>query len=68
MVDLKGDDRAITDAAPRSLWHPSQSEYGYGSTTYPDYGLRLPLGADIVTNSSLDDPSLWLGAESKEMW
>lgn len=68
MVDLKGDDRAITDAAPRSLWHPSQSEYGYGSTTYPDYGLRLPLGAAIVNNSKSDNPSNFLGDESKEMW
>jgi hypothetical protein len=27
--------------SPRTLWHPSESAFGYGTTPYPDYGGRL---------------------------
>lgn len=55
-------DRTGTEfQAPRTLWHPSQSAFGYGSTSYPDYGLRLPATPD-------QEPSYYLGDESKDLW
>jgi V-type H+-transporting ATPase subunit a len=51
----------VVNAAPRSLWHPSQSEFGYGSTDYPDYGMRLPTTPD-------KEPDFYLGPEAKELW
>jgi V-type H+-transporting ATPase subunit a len=50
----------ITYNAPRSLWHPSQSAFGYGFTQYPDYGLRAIGGTEVSTT--------YLGPESKELW
>ena len=51
----------IAYEAPRSVWHPSQSEFGYGTTDYPDYGLRL-------NDPGVTDPTLVLGAEAKDLW
>jgi hypothetical protein len=42
------------------VWHPSQSEFGYGTTDYPDYGIRLA-GNDV-------DPTTILGPEAKDLW
>lgn len=60
-----GNDLGRVDyAVPRTLWHPSQSQFGYGSTDYPDYGLRLPSDKDIT----LPAMNTILGDESKELW
>ena len=48
--------------SPRSLWHPSQSQYGYGGTPYPDYGERLGTGA------TGPDAETTLGPEAKQYW
>jgi hypothetical protein len=45
--------------SPRSLWHPSQSQFGYGGTPYPDYGGRLTNGASAESV---------LGPEAKQYW
>ena len=42
------------------VWHPSQSEFGYGTTDYPDYGIRL-VGKNPV------DPTTILGPEAKDL-
>jgi hypothetical protein len=47
--------------SPRSLWHPSQSQYGYGGTPYPDYGARLSGAA----GTKVEDV---LGSEAKQYW
>lgn len=44
------------------VWHPSQSEFGYGTTDYPDYGIRL------VGKAADADPTTVLGAEAKDLW
>lgn len=51
----------ITDMAPRTVWHPSQSAFGYGTTSYPDYGERLIAAGN-------DDVSGVLGPEGKTLW
>ena len=50
---------AVPDMSPRSLWHPSQSQFGYGGTPYPDYGARLTNGASAESV---------LGPEAKQYW
>lgn len=56
------------DAAPRSVWHPSQSQFGYGYTDYPDYGVsRLP-NTKTVANVTTNEISAILGPEAKELW